>query len=144
MIDESLANTCAQGGLAPRDIERFWAGQEIALRDPFGAEIPQVPLDVLMSGECVYDELNIPEDYWRYETDESWRLELLHANNDRTAEIVGRNDEASILADFLRDFSMVGEIRGQVFSTADAINNSSHLTGMRLLMAAIQRYGRYA
>ena len=30
-----------------------------------------------------------------------------------------------------------------VFATAGSINNGSRLTGMRLIMAAIQRYGRY-
>jgi hypothetical protein len=29
------------------------------------------------------------------------------------------------------------------FSTAGSVNNGSRLTGMRLLMAAIQRHGRY-
>jgi len=33
--------------------------------------------------------------------------------------------------------------RGLNFTTAGSINNGSRLTGMRLLMAAIQRHGRY-
>jgi uroporphyrinogen decarboxylase len=43
-----------------------------------------------MSGECVYDELGIPEDYWRYEQDPTWRLELHKAYNDKAEKIVGR------------------------------------------------------
>jgi uroporphyrinogen decarboxylase len=47
-------------------------------------------LGILMSGECVYDELEIPEDYWRYEQDEAWRLDLHRRYNDLSEEVVGR------------------------------------------------------
>lgn len=77
-------------GLAPVDLERFWADQSIADKDPFGANIPQVPLGIMMSGECVFDELGIPEDYWRYENDPLWRMELNKAYNDKAEKIVGR------------------------------------------------------
>lgn len=80
----------AHDGLAPVDLERFWADQSIAIRDPFGMHIPQVPLGVMMNGECVYDELGIAEDYWRYETDAAWRAQLNKAYNDRAQRIVGR------------------------------------------------------
>jgi len=42
-----------------------------------------------------------------------------------------------------RDFGQAREKRGLNFTTAGSINNGSRLSGMRLLMAAIQRYGRY-
>jgi uroporphyrinogen decarboxylase len=54
-----------------------------------------------------------------------------------------RNEEANMVAEFLRDFDQAREFRGLCFATAGSINNGSRLTGMRLLMAAIQRYGRY-
>ena len=54
-----------------------------------------------------------------------------------------RNDEEGIVREFLRDFAMARPKRGLVFATAGSINNGSRLTGMRLIMAAIQRYGRY-
>ena len=54
-----------------------------------------------------------------------------------------RNEEANMVAEFLRDFDQAKEKRGLNFTTAGSINNGSRLTGMRLLMAAIQRYGRY-
>jgi len=54
-----------------------------------------------------------------------------------------RNEEVNIVAEFLRDFEMTRETRGLSFTTAGSINNGSRLTGMRLIMAAIQRYGRY-
>ncbi|MDP6108143.1 MAG: uroporphyrinogen decarboxylase family protein, partial [Candidatus Brocadiia bacterium] len=55
-----------------------------------------------------------------------------------------RNDEEGIVSEFLRDFEMAKEKRGLVFSTAGSINGGSRLTGMRLIMATIQRHGRYA
>ncbi|MBI3923026.1 MAG: hypothetical protein HY318_16520 [Armatimonadetes bacterium] len=54
-----------------------------------------------------------------------------------------RNEEVNIVAEFLRDYEMAREKRGLVFATAGSINNGSRITGMRLLMAAVQEYGRY-
>ena len=85
-----MAETRAHGGLAPVDLDRFWADQERARKDPFGADIPQVPLGAILTGECVYDELGIPEDYWRHENDEEWRIGLNRAFNDKAETIVGR------------------------------------------------------
>jgi hypothetical protein len=47
------------------------------------------------------------------------------------------------VAEFLRDFEQAKVKRGLRFAAAGSINNGSRLTGMRLLMAAIQRYGQY-
>ena len=55
-----------------------------------------------------------------------------------------RNEEENIVAEFIRDFERARDKRGLMFSTAGSINNGSRLTGMRLIMAAIQEYGRYA
>lgn len=55
-----------------------------------------------------------------------------------------RNEEANMVAEFLRDFDQAREKRGLQFTTAGSINNGSRLSGMRLIMAAIQRHGRYA
>src|SRR5688572_6593889 len=85
-----LDRTHANGGLAPVDLDRFWADQKVAGADPFGSRIPQLVLGIAMSGECVYDELSVPEDYWRYEHDEDWRLELNRTYDDRSERIVGR------------------------------------------------------
>ena len=48
-----------------------------------------------------------------------------------------------MVAEFLRDMEQAREKRGLVFTTAGSINNGSRLSSMRLLMAAIQRYGQY-
>ena len=80
----------AYGGLAPVDLERFWEDQEVAKADPFGPRIPQAPLGIVMSGECVFAELGVREDYWRYDHDPQWRLALHGAYNDKAELIVGR------------------------------------------------------
>lgn len=55
-----------------------------------------------------------------------------------------RNEEVNMVAEFLRDFEMAKLSRGLKFETAGAINNGSRLTGLRLIMSAIQKYGRYS
>jgi len=54
-----------------------------------------------------------------------------------------RNEEANMVAEFLRDFEQAKKKRGLRFGTAGSVNNGSRLAGMRPLVAAIQRYGRY-
>jgi len=54
-----------------------------------------------------------------------------------------RNEEANMVAEFLRDFEQARESRSLVFATAGSIHNGTRLTSMRLLMAAVQRYGRF-
>ena len=54
-----------------------------------------------------------------------------------------RNDEEGIVSEFLRDYDLIGDSRGLLFTTAGSINNGSRLTGMRLIMSAIQHFGRY-
>ena len=87
---ELVKATRANGGLAPVDLERFWADQGAASKDPFGKDIPQVPLGVLMSDECIFEELGIAEDYWRLLYDPAWALPLKKAYNDKAQKIVGR------------------------------------------------------
>jgi len=79
------------GGLAPVDIEQFWRDQDEAAADPFGAHIKQVPFD-FVSGECVYDELGIPEDYRLLSFPEhaQWRYDTFRRYNDKAEKIVGR------------------------------------------------------
>jgi len=85
-----VAETHAKGGLAPVDLDRFYADQDAAKADPFGKDIPQCPLGIWMSGECVFDELGVEEDTWRYHHDEEWRLSLNKAYNDKAEQILGR------------------------------------------------------
>ena len=90
-IDALLADTAANGGLAPVDLPRFWADQAIANKDPFGAAIPQLPLGAICNWECVFDELGVAQDWWRFlYKDETWALDLNRRFNDKAETIVGR------------------------------------------------------
>ena len=106
-VDWLMGEMQAHDGLAPLDCERFWAEQAIAAADPFGKHIPQAPLGVLMSGECVYAELGIAEDYWRYDHDAAWRREMNTAYNDRAERIVGRRLLSEELEDPARTWPAV-------------------------------------
>ena len=86
LVEKARAN----GGLAPLDLDKFWADQAVAVRAPFDASIPQMPLGIMMSGECVFDELGVEEDLWRYQADSEWRAAIHKAYNDRSERIVGR------------------------------------------------------
>jgi len=85
-----IKETRAHGGLAPVDLERFWADEEVAGKDPFGASIPQVSLGVWMSDECTFAELGLKEDFWKLLHDHDWRLQQRKAYNDKAEKIVGR------------------------------------------------------
>ncbi len=86
LVNEAHKN----GGMAPVDIERFWKDQDEAAKDPFSKSIKQVPLGIFYSNETVFDELGIPEDMWRLGNDETWRLSLNKAYNDKAEKIIGR------------------------------------------------------
>ncbi len=89
-VDDLLADTRAHNGLAPLDVDSFWRDQEIACMDPFGVKIPQVPLGAICNRECVFDELGLEEDTWRFLNDEPWALGICRRYNDRAEMIVGR------------------------------------------------------
>ena len=78
------------GGLAPLDVERFWMDQDESMKEPFSKNIKQLPLGVFHSNEIVFDELGIPEDMWRLETDEVWKLSVNKVYNDKAEKIIGR------------------------------------------------------
>lgn len=85
-----VAETRANGGLAPVDLQRFWADDALAQQDPFGAKIPQVALGIRMGSEATFDELGVPEDWHRLYHDAPWRAELHRRFNDKAESIVGR------------------------------------------------------
>lgn len=90
MARKLLADTKANGGLAPLDLARFWADDAAAWHDPFGAGIPQVPFGASLNSLCVYDELGVPEHVWRYDHDPAWRYDLNRRYNDIAERVVGR------------------------------------------------------
>ena len=80
----------ANDGLAPVDLDRFWADQQIARSNPFGRDIPQVPLGAICNWECVFAEVGVEQDWARYQRDTEWRLSICRAYNDKSEKIVGR------------------------------------------------------
>jgi uroporphyrinogen decarboxylase len=91
LVDTLLADTAANGGLAPVDLGQFWKDQEAGVWNAFGKDIAQVPLYAICTDECVYDELGVPVDFWRfYHVDEDWALDLKRRYNDRAEQVVGR------------------------------------------------------
>lgn len=90
IAEQLVAETRAAGGLAPVDLERFWRDQDVSAKDPFSPTIPQVPLHVFHSNEPVFDELGIPEDFWRMSQEDAWRISLHKAYNNKAEPIIGR------------------------------------------------------
>lgn len=80
----------ANDGLAPVDLDRFWEDQAIARANPFGKDIPQVPLGAICNWECVFAELGIDQNWSQYQRDTEWRLKICKEYNDKAEAIVGR------------------------------------------------------
>ena len=99
----------AHGGLAPLDIQRFWAANDRALKDPWAVDLPHVPLGIWMSNECVFDELGLPEDWYRLFHDSAYRVDLERQYNDKAEPIVGRRLLSQSMPDSTRRWP---EIKG--------------------------------
>jgi len=112
-------------GLAPVDIERFWADQEKASADPFGAHIPQVPLGMRMSRECVFAELGIPEDWHRLLHDPEWAAGLSKTYNDKAEAIVGRRLLGEAVPDPTRQYPGVKGLH-DIFEAENVWHNESY------------------
>jgi len=78
----------SKDGLAPLDLEKFWEDQKACDKNPWNP--PQMPLGVMMSSECVFDELGIPEDWHRLWHDSAWKASLCKDYDDKAERIVGR------------------------------------------------------
>lgn len=91
LADELLTDTRANGGLAPVDLDRFWRDQAVAAADPFSEDAPQCSFGAILNLECVFDELSVAQDWWRFlHADEAWALDLSRRYNDLSERIVGR------------------------------------------------------
>lgn len=110
MVDRLLQDTRKAGGLAPVDLDRFWKDNEAACADPFGADIPQCAFGAACTWECVFDELGLPVDYRRYQTDTAWALDVARRYNDRAERIVGRRLLNETPRDPLRQWPPVKEL----------------------------------
>jgi uroporphyrinogen decarboxylase len=107
-VDRILADTKANGGLAPVDIEQFWRDQDASQKNPFGTEIPQVPLGAICNWECVFDELGIEQDWQRFLYDDTaWAMDISRKYNDIAERIVGRRLLSETLPDPARQWPQV-------------------------------------
>jgi len=123
-----VAETQARGGLAPVDLERFWADQDEARKDPWSDQCPQAPLGMLMSPECVFDELGIEEDWHRLTHDPAWRAEACKAYNDKAEKIVGRRLLNEAAGDPARQYPPVKALH-DVFEAPNVWNGQSYWLG---------------
>jgi len=118
-IDQLLQETDAHAGLAPVDLERFWADDALAIRNPFGADIPQVPLGWLIWHENIWDDLGMPEDNWRLLHDDPWRVEVTRAYNAKSQTIVGRKFLNDTPRDSARSYPPTKELH-DIFDASQA------------------------
>ena len=123
--EKLVAETHAAGGLAPVDLERFWADDARAQADPFADDCPQVPLGLYMSTECVFAELDVAEDWHRLAHDDAWRAELAKAYNDKAETIVGRRLLSESAADPARQYPRVKALH-DIFEAENVWNVESY------------------
>ena len=89
-VDSLIADTEANAGMAPVDMDAFWRDQAVARRNPFGMDIPQCCFGANLTNECVFAELGMEEDYRRFQNDEPWALEVSKRYNDLAEKTVGK------------------------------------------------------
>lgn len=77
-------------GVPPVDVESFWAANDAALRDPFSQACVQLPMGIVMSDECVFDELGIAPQWHRLYHDGEYHAALCRRYNDRAEGATGR------------------------------------------------------
>jgi uroporphyrinogen decarboxylase len=96
------------------NFERFWSDNAIGLADPFGKDIPQVPMGVVIGQHCMFAEIGLKEDMRRLEEDYEWSVACSKAFNDRAEQIVGKRFLDETLYDPSKRFPHVKEL-GELF-----------------------------
>lgn len=90
-------------GKGPKvDAEAFWEANDRATRDPFARDCPQFPLGIMMSDECVFDELGLRPDWHRLFHDNEFHASLCRRYNDLAEKEVGRRlvrEDLAVLPD---------------------------------------------
>lgn len=110
-IASLLADTKANGGLAPLDIPEFWKRCDEANRAPFSPDIRQCPFGASLNWECIFDELGLEQDWWRYlYADPQWRVDVSRRYNDLAEKIVGKRLVPETLPDPNRRWPAVKEL----------------------------------
>lgn len=119
-----VAECAANGGLAPIDLDGFWADQEIAAADPFGEAIPQCAMGGLWSAETVFDELGEPENWYAYYHDKAWLAGLCKRFNEKAKRIVGRAVLDDTAPDPARQYPEVKMLH-HIFEAKNVFHNES-------------------
>ena len=86
----ALIATCFCPMLRQLDLERFWAENDQALREPFSAAISQFPMGIMMGYEAIFSELGYPFNLRRLEQDWEFAGSAARAYNDKAEKTVGR------------------------------------------------------
>src|SRR4030042_4586830 len=77
-------------GVPPVDVQSVWAATDAPLRDPFSPACVQLPMGIVMSDECVFDELGIAPQWRRLFHDGEYHAALCRRYNDRAEAMTGR------------------------------------------------------
>lgn len=126
LIDELLSEADAHDGMIPLDLEQFWADNAKANADPFADDCPQLALG--LGGnmrECVFTELGIDEDWYRWNHDHAWRAELNKAYNDKSEKIVGKRLLGEGMPDKANQFPPVKQLH-DIFEAKNEWHNESY------------------
>jgi|GEM_PF-45630 len=100
--------------MKPVDVERFWNDNDVALRDPFAADIPQAAMGMGMGYHNMFAELGLAEDNRRLQEDYDWARQCAKAYNDKAEHIVGRRLLNETAHDPTKRFPRIREI-GELF-----------------------------
>lgn len=120
LVDEAHAN----GGLAPVDLDAFWADDAVAKEDAFADSCPQVPLGIGMNSDCCFTELGEEEQWYRLFHDEEYRLDLHRRYNDIAERIVGRRLLREEPADPARQWQGIGQLHDIFEARNEWLGNS--------------------
>lgn len=119
-----VAGARANGGLAPLDMDRFWADQDKAIRDPWAKDCPQVSMGIMMGMEAVFDELGEKEDWRRLYQDPQYAVGLARRYNDKAEQIVGRRLLSEAVPDPARAWPCVKGLH-DIFEAKNVWRNES-------------------
>lgn len=90
IADSLIAEMRANDGLVDVDIETFWQENKRALADPFDPTLLHPGFHMFNPAEAVFTELGVEEDFWKYDQDEAYRLDLNKRYNDKAERIIGK------------------------------------------------------
>lgn len=88
--EKFVSSVKGSDGLAKLDVDKFWEDDSKAKADPWAADCPQVPLGIGMSSECVWTELNEPEQWYELLHNNAFQIPLNKRYNDISERVVGK------------------------------------------------------